>query len=142
MLREAEAIGARHPELAVEMVVQREFVDAIGADELTYSLQLMDSKIALVPRGTAPDTYRFWQALRAGCVTVVDSVPRDPRFHDDAPVVRLGRWEELEGVVLPLLADEDRLRDLHERSLEWWRTRGSPEAVGSYMAARLDGLGR
>ena len=140
MLREAEAIAARHPELSVEMVITREFVDSIVADRLTYSQQLMDSRVALVPRGTAPDTYRFWQALRCGCITVVDTVPRDRFFYDDAPVVRLSRWEELEDVVVPLLADAARMRELHERSLEWWRTRGSAEAVGSFMAERLNGL--
>jgi hypothetical protein len=140
MVREAESLAHRHPELSVELVVTREFVDSIVADEVEYSRQLMDSRVALVPRGTAPDTYRFWQALRCGCVTVVDTVPRHHWFYDEAPVVRLSRWEQLEDVVLPILADEARLQELHERSLDWWRTRGSPEAVGGYMAEKLSAL--
>jgi hypothetical protein len=141
MLAEAEALGARHPDLRVEMVVTGEFVDSLVADPVEYSKSLMDSRIALVPRGTAQDTYRFWQALRAGCVTVVDTVPRDPIFHDGAPVVRISRWEQLEEVVLPLLADPARMDELHRRALDWWREKGSQQAVGSYMADRLNALG-
>jgi hypothetical protein len=143
MLRQAEALAARRPDLAVEMVITREFVDSIrGERAASYSEALMDSRVALVPRGTAPDTYRFWQALRCGCVTVVDTVPRDPYFYDDAPVVRLSRWEQLEETVLPIVDDPQRMKDLHERSLDWWRTRGSAAAVGGFMADRLDGLRR
>jgi hypothetical protein len=140
MLAQAETLAAKHRELSVEMVITREFVDSIVADRHSYSEKLMDSRIALVPRGTAPDTYRFWQALRCGCITVVDTVPRDRNFYDGAPVVRLSRWEQLEETVMPLLSDPARMRELHERSLDWWRTRGSPQAVGSFMAERLDGL--
>lgn len=141
MLREAERLAAKHPELSVELVTTREFVDSIVADPRTYAEGLMDSKIALVPRGTTAETSRFWQALRYGCVAAVDTLPRHRWFYDGAPVVRVGTWDELEDVVVPLLGDPDRLRELHERSLEWWRTRGSPEAVGAYMAEKLNRLG-
>jgi hypothetical protein len=140
MLREAEALAAKRPDLNVEMVVTGEFVDSLVADPVEYSRQLMDSRIALVPRGTAQDTYRFWQALRAGCVTVVDTVPRDPVFHDGAPVVRISSWEQLEEVVTPLLGDPARMDDLHRRALDWWREKGSAQAVGAYMAGRLNAL--
>lgn len=141
MLREAEALAARRADLSVEMVITREFVDSIvGERAASYSEQMMDSKIALVPRGTAPDTYRLWQALRCGTITVVDTMPRDRHFYDDAPVVRLNRWDQLEETVMPILEDESRMRELHERSLNWWRTRGSAEAVGSFMAQKLDEL--
>jgi hypothetical protein len=141
MLAEAGALAAKRPDLKVEMVVTREFVDSLVADPVTYSEKLMDSRVALVPRGTAQDTYRFWQALRCGCVAVVDTVPRDPIFHDGAPVVRLRRWEQLEDVVVALLDDEARMNELHRRSLDWWGTKGSPQAVGAFMAERLNGLG-
>jgi hypothetical protein len=113
----------------------------MAADAAAYSRKLMDARIALVPRGTTADTARFWQALRYGCVPVVDTVARHRWFYDGAPVVRLRSWNELEEAVVPLLSDGERLQRLHERSLEWWRTRGSEEAVGAYMADRLNGVG-
>jgi hypothetical protein len=140
MVTEAERLRERHPELKVELATTAAFLDSMDADADAYSRNLMDSRIALVPRGTGIDTFRFWQALRYGCVAVVDTVPRDRWFYDRAPVVRLRGWGELEDVVVPLLADEARMRDLHERSLEWWRTRGSEEAVGAYMAGKLNAI--
>ena len=43
-------------------------------------------------------------------------------------------------MVTRVLSDRERLERLHRASLEWWRTRGSPEAVGAYMADRLNSL--
>ena len=141
MVAHAERLAERHPELSVELVTTAAFLDSMEADAEAYSRSLMDARIALVPRGTVPDTFRFWQALRYGCVAIVDALPRENWFYDGAPVVRVERWDELEDVVPSLLADEARMQELHERSLEWWRTRGSPEAVGRFMAAKLDALG-
>jgi hypothetical protein len=140
MVEEAERLAERRPELKVEVLTTAAFLDSMDADADAYSRNLMDSRIALVPRGTGIDTFRFWQALRYGCIAVVDTVPRDSWFYDGAPVVRLRGWDELEDVVVPLLADEARMQDLHERSLEWWRTRGSEEALGAYMADKLNGM--
>ena len=140
MIREAKRIADRRPDLSVDVVLTEQFVASIVADAVDYSTRLMDARIALVPRGTSPDTYRFWQALRCGCITIVDTVPRHPWFYDDAPVVRLGRWEDLEQVVDGLLSDDRRMAELHERSLAWWTERGSEVAVGSYMAHKLDAL--
>jgi hypothetical protein len=140
MLKHAERLAAKRSDLAFELVPTDAFLDSLDADEESYSRNLMDSRISLVPRGTATDTYRLSQSLRAGCVAVADAVPRHPWFYDDAPIVRVGDWKHLEGVLAPLLADPQRLEDLHARSLEWWRTRGSPEAVGAYMAGKLNAL--
>ena len=141
MVRSGKELADRHPELAVKLVTTGEFAESLAADPGAYSRDLMDARIALVPRGTTADTARFWQALRYGCVPVGDTVPRHRWFYDGAPVVRLGDWRQLEEAVVPLLSDEARLECLHQRSLEWWRTRGSEEAVGAYMADRLNRLG-
>lgn len=140
MMKHARRLAARRPDLSVELVATGAFLESVDADEESYSRNLMDSRISLVPRGTATDTYRLSQSLRYGSVAVVDAVPPHPWFYDDAPVVRISDWKDLEGVLVRLLADPERLEDLHVRSLEWWRTRGSPEAVGAYMADRLNAL--
>jgi hypothetical protein len=140
MVDHAERLAALHPELSVELITTGAFLDSVAADSDVYSRTLMDSRIALVPRGTATDTFRLSQSLRYGCVAVVDTVPRHRWFYDGAPVVRLAGWDELEDVVVPLLADEARLEDLHRRSLDWWSERVSDRAVGRYMAERLNGL--
>jgi hypothetical protein len=138
MVRATEAMARKHPSLRVNVLTTGAFAESIAQDAEEYSRQLMDSRIALVPRGTTADTARFWQALRYGCIAVVDTVPHDPYFYDDAPVVRIGRWGELDAAVLPLLADLARLEELSRRGREWWLTRGTPAAVGGYMAEQLD----
>jgi hypothetical protein len=140
MVAAAERLAAAHPSLAVQVATTGAFAESLARSADAYSRQLADARIALVPRGTTADTARFWQAMRAGCVVVTDTVPRHRWFYDGAPVVRVARWRELEDVVPPLLADPGRLRALHDRSLDWWRTRGAPEALGAYMAERLDRL--
>jgi hypothetical protein len=138
MMRNAERLAERHPELSVALATTAGFLESLAADSAAYSHAMMDSRIGLVPRGATPDTCRFWQVLRYGCVPVVDALPVHSFFYDGAPVVALSDWDELEDAVMPLLADADRLQDLHERGLEWWRTRGAEAAVGAYMARRLN----
>lgn len=140
MVAGAERLAAAHPELTVRVVTTGGFAESVAGSARAYSEQLMDARIALVPRGASADTFRFWQALRAGCVVVTDTMPRHRFLYDSAPVVRVGRWRELRDVVPALLADAPRLEALHRGGLEWWRTRGAPEAVGAYMAERLDRL--
>ena len=142
MVEHAQRLAAAHPELNVEVVDTGAFRLSIGQSGEEYSHALMDAKIALVPRGVIADTFRFWQAVRYGCVVVTDTIPRHKWLYDGAPIVKVRRWHELEDVALELLADEARLRDLHERSLEWWRSRAAPEVVGAHMAQRLDALPR
>jgi hypothetical protein len=140
MVAHARALAERRPELSIDLVTTGGFLESVAADAESYSRSLMDARISLVPRGTAIDTFRLSQSFRYGCVAVADAVPSHPSFYDGAPVVRLRGWDRLEEVVVPLLADAGRLEDLHRRSLEWWRTRVSDEAVGAFMAGRLNEL--
>lgn len=108
------------------------------ARELTqsYSELLAHTKLCLVPRGYSPETFRFFEALRAGCVVVCEHLP-DHWFYRGAPVVRIRQWSEL-GVVVPgLLGAPRHLEDLHRASVEWWETRCSEGAVGRFVAQRV-----
>jgi hypothetical protein len=138
MLRNLSAVSERHPGLSVEVAVASDYDEAIHSDGLSYSEQLMDARIALVPRGACPQTFRFFQAMRAGCVVITDVVPAQ-RFFVGAPAVRLKRWSELEDTVQTLLADPELLEARHRQALDWWSKYCSEEAVGQYIAAVLAG---
>ena len=135
MLRAVDRLRER-PGVAVDVHVTGSFKESAAADPGEYSRALMDSRLALVPRGATTETHRFFQALKYGCVPVTDTVP-PVWFYEQAPVVRLRHWDELEGVVLDLLADPERLEGLHRRALSWWETACSEDAVGRYMARML-----
>ncbi len=102
----------------------------------SYSELLAHTRVCLVPRGNSPETFRFFEALRAGCVVVCESLP-DHWFYRGAPVVRVRRWNELSGVLTALLADPAALEQFHSASVDWWRSRCSEEALGQYMADQI-----
>ncbi len=141
-MRSAVARLAReHPDESVAMVEQDQFpVMLPGADRgarrlaEAYSELLAQTRICLVPRGNSPETFRFFEALRAGCVVVCESLPGH-WFYRGAPALTVRHWEDLGTVLAPLLADRTRLADLHRASVRWWETRCSETALGEFMAA-------
>jgi hypothetical protein len=136
MLRNMSRLS-RHTQVESDVRITEGFQESAASDPAEYSRRLMDARLALVPRGAVTETHRFFQALKYGCIVVTDVVP-PTWFYEQAPVVRLRHWDELEGVVLPLLNDPDRLETLHRQSLAWWETACSEAAVGRLMAHTLN----
>ena len=136
MLRNVERLRGR-PDLTVDVRITDGFQESASADPGDYSRALMNSRLALVPRGATTETHRFFQALKFGCIVLTDAVP-PIWFYEQAPIVRLRHWDELERVAVPLLADAERLETLHREALRWWEAACSEEAVGRLMAGVLN----
>lgn len=100
--------------------------------------RLMDSKVCVVPRGTTPETHRFFEAMRAGCVVISQDLP-DFWFYRSAPALRLKRWSELEEAVDRLLAEPGRMEELHAASRRWWDEVAGPAVMAETIAAILNG---
>jgi hypothetical protein len=139
MLRNVDRMR-RHRHISVDVRVTEGFHQSAGSDPREYSQAMMNARLALVPRGATSETHRFIQALKYGCIVVTDCVP-PVWFYEQAPIIRLRHWDELEKVVLPLLARPERLESLHREALAWWETACSEEAVGRLMARALNTLG-
>ena len=105
-----------------------------------YSDLLAQSCLCVVPRGNSPETFRFFEALRAGCIVVCEALPGH-WFYKGAPVITLDRWSDLSRVVPSLVGDPQELERLQLASLRWWRERCSEEAVGRYMADHVRAAG-
>lgn len=102
-----------------------------------YSEALMDTRLCLAPRGTSPETFRYFEGLRCGCVVIAE--PQPARwFYDGAPTVEITDWRRLPEVASELLGDPDRMSALHDAALRWWAERCSEEAVGAYVADGVD----
>jgi len=101
-----------------------------------YSARMMDTKICLVPRGTSLETFRYFEALRYGCIPVTELLP-SRWFYDGAPGFSVDDWSELPALVDRLLADPILLEQTHHEALAWWMDVCSPEAVGRFMAERI-----
>ena len=138
MLRNVERLRRRSG-ASVDVRITEGFQASAASDPADYSRALMNARLALVPRGATTETHRFFQALKYGCIVVTDSVPPS-WFYEQAPVIRLRHWDELEKTVVPLLADPARLERLHHAALGWWETACSEEAVGRLMAQTISAL--
>jgi hypothetical protein len=106
-------------------------------DAETYSAHMMNAKICLVPRGTSPETFRFFEALRYGCIPITEALP-SRWFYNDAPAIVVDDWSELGDIVPDLLTTPERLETLHAEALDWWNRVCSEAAVGRYVADILN----
>lgn len=139
MLDALEEFRRHHPDVRAKVTVSGEFRDLSSTQVTDYAQDMMDARIALVPRGTAAESYRLFEAWRYGCIVICEPLP--PRwFLEGAPAIIVNSWSELDGVLGELLADPARQLALHEASLRWWRDVCSEEAVGRRLVARLADL--
>lgn len=107
--------------------------DSILAGGARYTEVMADTKISLAPRGSSVETYRFFEAMRQGCVVICDRLP--PHwFYAGSPAIEIDDWGELESVVESLQADPQRLAELHRASLAWWQDKLSERAVAGVLA--------
>lgn len=105
---------------------------------LDYSERLMNAKICLSPRGTSLETFRYFEALRYGCVLISEPVP-DYWFYKNSPAIYLNNWNRLPHLLESLLEDPNRLVELHHKALNWWENQCTPFAVSSQMFRYLTG---
>lgn len=130
-------LKAAHPTWPIGVEPLESYAHSLKAPP-GYAEGMMDTKIAPVPRGTTPETHRFFEAMRAGCVVVGEALP-DFWFYRSAPYLCLLSWEALPALVEDLMAAPDRLQSLHEASVRWWREVCSPEALAATVAGILRG---
>jgi hypothetical protein len=136
MIREVERFRARHGELRAKITVSGDFRSLGSSDVTSYAEDMMDARVALVPQGTAAESYRLFEAWRYGCIVICEQLPPRP-FLQGAPAIVLRSWRELEAALSQLLGDPQRQLALHEASLAWWREVCSEDAVGRHLAGRL-----
>lgn len=151
MVAATRKLARDNPDIKIKLATSSQFaLNALhyGTDEQgemmdaeTYSRHMMNAKICLVPRGTSPETFRFFEALRYGCIPIAERLP-DRWFYDEAPAVFIDDWNELGNVIRQLLSNEDLLEEKHRAALDWWKTRCSETVLGTFMAERLDALRR
>lgn len=139
MISAIYSIKENNPNIKFELTVTSGFDAARAADRKSYSAKMMDSKICLVPRGTSLETYRFFEAVRYGCVVVTEALP-SKWFYDGSSAVQINDWNDLGKVLEKLLNDQQLMKKKHQESLDWWQKKCSEVAVGNYIAEKLNGL--
>lgn len=102
-----------------------------------YADLLYDTKIALCPSGIhSPESFRVFEALKAGCVVVTTPKPKT-WFYEGWPAVEVGHWSEAGPRIDELLGDPRRLSELQERHSRWWAEKCAEEKVAEYIAGEL-----
>ncbi|MGX9415742.1 exostosin domain-containing protein [Vibrio sp. WJH972] len=135
MLEALSVLKDNNPDLPINLRQTSNFKSSI-ASTFNYSQEMMSSQFCLVPRGTTLETYRFYEAIRFGCIPIMEVVP-DVEFYEDAPIVKLEHWSDLEETILSLLAQPDVLDKMHTDALEWWRDKCDSKIIADRMVKQL-----
>lgn len=139
MLENLDRFHQNHPQYRVQLAIQQAFGVVSEESAWSYSENLMNAKVCLVPRGTTLESFRICEAMRYGCVIVVEDLP-NREFYRNAPVVRVKNWKNLEPVLAALLSDQRQMREIHEQTLAWWETQMAESVIGKQIAAALNQL--
>ncbi|HEX2525998.1 MAG TPA: hypothetical protein VHL31_06815 [Geminicoccus sp.] len=131
-------LQAERPDWPIALQLNQTYQASHSPAGNDYARRLMDTRICVAPRGTTPETQRFFEAMRAGCAVVCEELP-DFWFYRSAPAIRLRRWSDLEQTVEGLLAVPGRLEDLQRAGLRWWAQVAGPAAMAETVAAILKG---
>jgi hypothetical protein len=139
MLDAVRRLQHQRPDVRVDIRTTARFTESTSASAVDYSNALMAAKVCLAPRGTSLETFRVLEGLRYGCLVVAESLPHS-RFYDDAPLLRLARWDGLVARLSAILDDPPALQKWHRDSVDWWRERCSEASLGQFMARTLNAL--
>jgi len=98
-----------------------------------YSSQMSNAKVALCPRGSHPETFRFFEAAQCGCIILCDPLP--PHwYYKDCPAIIVENWKRLPAKLEELIASPSEMLELSQRTHEWFNTVVHPDAIGEVTA--------
>lgn len=137
MMSTIDSIRNENPELKFDLTINSHFGASRAADARSYSEKIMDTKICLVPRGTSLETYRFFEAMRYGCIVVTEALP-SRWFYDNSPAIQITDWSELVDIIDELSDNQDLMKKKHQEALDWWNTKCSEVAVAEYITQKLN----
>jgi hypothetical protein len=139
MIEALNRSAAAHPSWHFDLKITPSYRAIRSADPVEYAHRVMETRISVAPRGTSFETFRFFEALRFGCIVLTEFLP-DRWFYKGAPVIQIEDWRRLDYVLEDLVTDADKMGALHEAALEWWEHVCSEAAVGNFMASKLNSL--
>jgi hypothetical protein len=139
MVLQVNSFQQKHPHWKIELTLTPSFFLTPANDANRYSRQLMDAKICLDPRGTSFETYRFFEAMRYGCIVISEPFP-SRWFYDASPAIIIEDWCDLERILMELLNHPELMLQKHLEALQWWEEKCSPQATAEYIVLRLCAL--
>ncbi len=108
-----------------------------GLDSSAYNEFLYNSRIIICPYGAVtPETFRHYEAMRAGCIVITLKMPEVLPFNG-APIIQLNNWGQLWSTIHDLLNDEPRMQKIHQETLLWWENVCSEKSVAEYVIKKI-----
>lgn len=102
-----------------------------------YNYMLNNSKIVICPYGAVTEeTFRHYEAMRAGCVVVTLKMP-DVFPYKDSPLVQINSWYDLNSTINKLLKNPTLIDEIHNKTLNWWNQKCSEESVANYVYEKI-----
>lgn len=139
MLKKLDEFKNKYPDIKIKTAITSGFHQTTDYDVISYSENMMNSKICLVPRGTSFETYRFFEALRYGCIVIAENLP-NRWFYQDCSYIKISDWKDLENILLNLTSCSKIWTKKHQESLRWWQEQCSEQAVGKYIAEKINNI--
>jgi hypothetical protein len=137
MFEAIEQLSANNPTLSICLGITACFKDSVQQGG-TYAQDMMSSKFCLVPRGANLETCRYYEAIRFGCIPIMEVVPDSP-FYRNAPIIQLSNWSELESRLLDVLKSPQELKRMHQDVILWWQQVCSEKVVATKLEYHLAG---
>jgi len=107
----------------------------VGSEE--YSRILSNTKIALVPRGSASlDTFRFYEAMRCGCI-VLTLIQNEYEFMLNSPHLEIGSWSNLQ-FHLDNLLNSQNIQELSNKTKDFWENNLSSKASADFILKKIN----
>jgi hypothetical protein len=130
-----EVLRGNNPKLPIYLKRTACYKDSIQQAN-TYVQDMMNSKFCLVPRGANLETFRYYEAIRFGCIPIMEVVPDSP-FYRNAPIIQLSSWSDLEHRFLDLLKSPQELKHMHQDVIQWWEKVCSEKIVVKQLENHL-----
>jgi len=103
-----------------------------------YTQFLANAKIALTPRGNYDgESSRIFEAAKLACVIISEPLPTRWYFRE-CPAIQIPDWSALAEVLSGLLNDSARLKQLSQRTRQWWDTTISEAAIANFIVKSLE----
>lgn len=131
-----DALAAKRPEIKIKKTVTGSFKESINTSNTSYLENMMNTKICPAPRGANLETFRFYEAIRSGCIPIGEAFPK-AWYYEGAPIIRLKDWSEIDTVIPELLQDKTRMQELQQKVLAWWNDKCSEKATADFIAQKI-----
>jgi hypothetical protein len=128
--------------------VNTTFRSGIHIDD--YYKMLGDTKIAVVPDGTSPDSFRYVEALGSGCIVIMTSgYPAHMEngrkdevwYYKNSPVFFINSWNELNEELVKNILNLN-IDEIYQKNLEYYDEKLSEQAVANYIIEKINYISR